>query len=86
MFSCKMAYFFSDLDVDCGPLRNPEHGTVSTSSSTTFGQLASYQCDMGFVLVGPRIRACTDMGNWSGSQPTCKVKGRSFDVELRNYK
>ena len=59
--------------VDCGPLDDPENGTVF-HFSTTFGSPAFYSCFNGFVLVGSSVRTCLSFGNWSGSAPTCQGK------------
>ena len=58
---------------DCGNLTNPTNGQVSTSTGrTTFGQTATYSCDLGYNLVGGTQRTCQVTGVWSGSVPTCQ--------------
>ena len=70
------------LFVDCGPLQHPINGAVNTTGGTTVSHLAIYQCRSGFVLSGPKVRACTDMGYWSGSEPSCNIKGRLILVNV----
>ena len=50
---------------------NPENGLV-TINGRTFGSIATYQCDEGFILVGSETRTCQQDGEWSDSQPTCE--------------
>ena len=56
--------------VDCGSIGDPENGEV-TFSETTFGSLATYECDEGFELVGEATRTCEATGEWSGEEPVC---------------
>ena len=59
---------------DCGGLPNPANGTV-TASQTTFGQVATYECNMGYKMQGISIRTCQPDGFWSVKEPTCLPKG-----------
>ena len=63
--------FLLSTVVDCSALTNPPNGQVSTTG-TTFGQTATYSCNMGYNLVGDTTRTCQATGNWSGSEPTCE--------------
>ncbi|HJL00732.1 MAG TPA: EGF domain-containing protein [Polyangiaceae bacterium LLY-WYZ-15_(1-7)] len=57
--------------VDCGSLPSPTNGSVSFSS-TTFGSIASYSCDSGFMMTGGDVaRTCQAEGTWSGNAPMC---------------
>ena len=58
------------LAIDCGDLDDPPNGQV-TLTGTTFGSMATYECDSGFTLVGNQVRTCEDDGNWSGTEPIC---------------
>ena len=58
--------------VDCGSLTIPDNGTVSHTGGTTFGQTATYSCNIGYNLVGDSNRSCQAEGSWSGSAPTCE--------------
>ena len=60
------------VGVSCGQLDNPRNGSVDTSAGTSFGDVASYSCDVGYTLNGPAERTCQDNGQWSGSMPTCE--------------
>ena len=71
----RMACVFLLLTVvDCGTLTNPANGQVSHTAGTTFGQTATYSCDVGYNLVGDNNRTCQATGRWSGNTPTCQGK------------
>ena len=58
---------------DCGPLTNPDNGTVQLTL-TTFGAIALFSCDEGFNLTGNNgedYRECL-FGGWNGEDPTCE--------------
>ena len=60
--------------VDCGNLANPTNGRVDLTG-TTFGSLATYSCNAGFILAqGSKIRQCEANGQWSGTAPNCVRK------------
>ena len=61
--------------VECPALQNPANGRVNFSS-TTFGSIATYECNDGYVLAGDLQRTCQDNNQWSGSEPQCI--GRSW--------
>ncbi len=58
--------------VDCGPLDNPDNGEVTTSS-TTYGSVATYTCTSGYILTPSDggVRVCGADGQWTGVAPTC---------------
>ena len=58
--------------IDCGDLPDPNNGQV-TISATTFGGVAMYSCNVGFLLAGSSTRICGSDGTWSGTAPgpTC---------------
>lgn len=53
------------------PLPLPTNGTV-TMDSNTVGSVATYSCDIGFVINGPTSRMCEPGGSWSGYEPACE--------------
>ena len=59
---------------DCGTLNAPANGQASHTAGTTFGQTATYSCDVGYNLVGDSNRTCQATGRWSGNTPTCQGK------------
>lgn len=59
--------------VDCGPLTAPANGNVG-AASTTFGSLAVYSCNDGYMLVGSNMRECQANGTWSGVTPSCTLE------------
>ena len=61
--------------VDCGNLTDISNGSVSLTE-TTFGSIATYSCDEEFGLQGSSERVCEAMGQWNGSEPSCKSNQR----------
>nr|CAB3266742.1 sushi, von Willebrand factor type A, EGF and pentraxin domain-containing protein 1-like [Phallusia mammillata] len=61
--------------VDCGLPSQPTNGYTRGDKTTTLGSVVSYHCDKGFTLWPPEesTRRCTEIGSWSGSDPTCEV-------------
>lgn len=58
--------------IDCGSPPMPTNGEPSsTVSSTTFGAMVTYVCDVGYVLTGDSTVTCETSGQWSGPGPTC---------------
>ena len=58
--------------MDCGTLTDPANGQVNNTAGTTFGQTATYTCDIGYNLVGENTRICQADGIWSGIDPLCQ--------------
>ena len=63
--------------LDCRKPDVPDNGTVVTPSGTTFGETAVYVCNAGFDLIGTNTSECQDSGSWSGSTPSCTIKGKT---------
>lgn len=36
------------------------------------GKNVTYKCNKGFLLRGPHVRVCNDIGNWTEEEPTCE--------------
>ena len=58
--------------MNCGSLTDPANGSVNHTAGTTFGQTATYSCDIGYSLVGDSTRTCQASGEWNRSEPSCK--------------
>ena len=58
--------------MDCGTLTNPANGQVTHTGGTTFGQTATYSCNIGYNMVGGSTRTCLATGVWYGSAPICQ--------------
>lgn len=60
------------VPVDCSLPPNIIHGKVS-ANGTTFGAVAEYTCNRGFVKEekGSDIITCDEYGSWNASAPTC---------------
>lgn len=59
--------------MNCPDLEDPDNGAVDVFS-TVLGSPATYSCNLGFNLVGDKIRTCIETGDWSGEEPVCKRK------------
>lgn len=63
----------SCVPVVCPDLTAPENGVLlSTKEKYHFGDLASFQCNFGYVMSGSSSLLCTSTGVWNGSIPECK--------------
>ena len=67
---------FTSTVVDCNNLPNPTNGQVNQTTGTTFGQTATYDCDVGYNLEGDSTRMCQATGMWSGSEPNCTSESK----------
>ena len=47
---------------------------------TRLNSVATYQCNIGYELVGDSERQCTEVGQWSGDQPVCESEANSKKV------
>ena len=56
---------------DCGPLANPNNGTVTLVNGTLLGSVAIYTCDLGYGVDGDVTRRCQGNKSWSG-QSSCQ--------------
>ena len=68
-------FLFSVLEIDCGPLDEPENGFISLIG-TAEGDTATYRCKPGFMLEpeGENVRVCNRSESWTGSVPECRSK------------
>ena len=55
--------------ITCGHLDPPRNGHVSTNAGT-FGDVARYICNEGYVFVP--TETCQADGQWSWTVPTCE--------------
>lgn len=62
--SCKL--------IDCGEPFHISHGKVNVSS-TAYGASATYNCSVGYQLVGGHTLTCSDRSLWLPSAPVCEV-------------
>ena len=59
---------------DCGHPGNITNGDLDISNGTQVGDVVMYTCDSGYKLSGREYRICQNVGNWSGTEPTCQSK------------
>ena len=65
----------------CPSLVSPEHGIIA-STSNLCGDNVTFECDVGFQLLGSYTRQCDINSLWSGTQPVCN--GILYDENLAN--
>lgn len=53
-------------------------------NGTGLGDVASFSCDIGYVLVGPAERTCVEDGYWSGVEPLCEAVSCPDPPSVRN--
>ena len=58
---------------NCDDLQSPNNGSIKLTG-TSFGDTATYSCDMGFMLLGESTRTCEAGSFWSGVVPFCSRK------------
>ncbi len=67
------------IAIDCGSLTTPDNGLV-IESGTLLGDIASYICNNGYMLVGGKMRYCQGNGEWAGNEPFCSGQPCSYPV------
>ncbi|XP_077983821.1 sushi, von Willebrand factor type A, EGF and pentraxin domain-containing protein 1-like [Glandiceps talaboti] len=85
----------------CANLAVPADGSKEcTTNDDEFGTVCEFKCKTGFLLSGSRYRKCTENGQWSGEDTTCRgrkcpllpapvngrVNPRMCATEKQNYK
>ncbi|XP_053372632.1 E-selectin-like [Mercenaria mercenaria] len=58
---------------DCGSLSSPENGLIDLPGGTTFGQIATFSCHLGYILQGQQELVCTGNSVWDNVAPTCQI-------------
>ena len=71
-YSNKLIYIFLNIILDCDVLSNPANGAVDITTGTTYGEQATYSCNVGYNLVGNAQTLCMADGNWE-TTPTCQI-------------
>ena len=62
------------LAIECGPLTDLTNGQVDTSNGTRFGSVATFNCDIGYILSHKQVVMCGADGMWHPASPTCISK------------
>lgn len=78
---CWKSGYVNTSVLDCG-LPHLRNGQVDASTGTTYNKSARYTCSIGYDLIGSSTQNCQANGQWSGSIPTCRPKGKHFAVLL----
>jgi hypothetical protein len=79
IFSLFLLWNYSILNkgISCPFLITPEHGHITYSHGNKFSSRATYECDTGYVLEGPKYRHCQGDMWWGPSDivPYCAKEG-----------
>uniref|UniRef100_A0AAY4DQP8 CUB and Sushi multiple domains 2 n=1 Tax=Denticeps clupeoides TaxID=299321 RepID=A0AAY4DQP8_9TELE len=67
--------------ISCGELGTPPSGN-KIGTLTVYGATAIFSCNMGYTLVGSRVRECMSHGLWSGSEVQCLGEDPEFDINV----
>uniref|UniRef100_A0AAY4DQL8 CUB and Sushi multiple domains 2 n=1 Tax=Denticeps clupeoides TaxID=299321 RepID=A0AAY4DQL8_9TELE len=65
--------------ISCGELGTPPSGN-KIGTLTVYGATAIFSCNMGYTLVGSRVRECMSHGLWSGSEVQCLGCNNSYNL------
>ena len=66
-------WFGCVIVADCGELSNPNNGLVFLTGTLDSSQ-ATYNCSVGYLLVGNVTRICASDGQWTGYAPLCNSR------------
>lgn len=58
--------------IKCDKPTAPRNGVVKTSNNGLYPSVASYNCSVGFTLVGATKRSCRPDGSWTEQIPSCR--------------
>ena len=79
LFSCILLLPILSV-VDCNTYPEVEHTTVS--GGTTVGHVATYTCNVGYVLEGDPTILCLSNGSWTAGRPIC---GKDFILHVLTF-
>jgi len=60
------------VPIDCGPPPTVINSVLKDSGDHTYNNEISYNCDLGYKLVGESVHKCLETGVWSGFTPECE--------------
>lgn len=63
---------FHCVPIVCPTLQAPLNGSIHYSDGHHYNSKATYSCNKGYILEGNKVRTCTNLENWDGSDPTCR--------------
>jgi len=61
--------------VPCSKLNKPENGTVAVTSNPVYEDIAMFECDSSFELLGEANLTCNASGQWDHNTPVCEMSG-----------
>ncbi|KAH9415308.1 C-type lectin (CTL) or carbohydrate-recognition domain (CRD) [Dermatophagoides pteronyssinus] len=73
--------------IDCRLPLEVNNGYYKLLNKTTYyGSNIIYECDRNYLLVGNRTRTCTELGLWSGLEPSCEMVNCGMPKKLSGIK
>ncbi|KXJ11942.1 CUB and sushi domain-containing protein 3 [Exaiptasia diaphana] len=73
---CTVGGKWSELKLRCIPKSCGDPGTPKNGRRNgylfTFKKKVHYECDRGYILIGPQFRQCQSNQKWSDDTPTCE--------------
>lgn len=67
----------------CSPLETPLHGGLEVSGQRA-GDIATFLCDPGYTMLGPKTVSCQLGGQWSDVAPTCRFVDCEIPDDLQH--
>ena len=74
-----------NIITDCGTVKAPENGFVNYPNGTKYGSVATFECSIGYTLIGDDTHTCQANKSWSNDNPTCKMKGKRITIVRYKY-
>lgn len=69
--------------IRCGYIGSPTNGKVRVTK-TSYGGVATFECDDGYDLVGPNMRTCEVDGKWTKTNPECSSRVYCSPIQLNS--
>ena len=74
--------FSFNVEAECNDIDPLINGRII--GNRTYGNVVTYQCDVGYMLQGNPRRQCRSDRLWSGTAPTCAPTGNLLNNIQRN--
>lgn len=79
VFQVLLIYTCYVLVIQCPEVLSPGNGMVRISpQDRTVGSTATFQCSVGYQLIGQASVQCQQNRQWSSQPPTCQCKSLSI--------
>ena len=85
MYICHILLKDDCLILDCGIPSISDNAIISFTSgiygNTSLFAIATYECDLGFILSSSAIRNCTETSDWLPEAPNC-TRGKVYTLRI----